>query len=265
MPSSTPSGRRREPAASGRSATIAPMISLRILLALVLASLGLAACGGSSSKSPSKSTSTPTSTTNGVDAKTPTAILADAKHAADAASSVHVAGSIAATGAPTTFDIHLVKGQGGSGSLSVNGLSFDLIRIGSTIFVKGSPAFYRKYGGAAAQLLQGKWLKSSATTGSFASIGPFTELPAFLDNLLTPPAGQPLTKGAAATVAGQQAIQLKDGMGGTLSVATTGTPFPLQIAKGGTSGGTISFDQWNAAVPLTAPAGAVDLNALASQ
>jgi hypothetical protein len=54
-------------------------------------------------------------------------------------------------------------------------------------------------------------------------------------------------------------------MGGTLSVATSGQPYPVQIAKGGASGGTISFDQWNASVPLTAPAGAVDLNALAGQ
>ncbi len=231
------------------------MTRLRLVFALVLAGLGLAACGGSSSQS----------TSNGVDAKAPAAILAASKQAADAANSVHVAGSIAATGAPTTFDVHLVKGQGGSGSLSVNGLSFDLIRIGSTIYVKGSPAFYRKYGGAAAQLLQGKWLKSSATTGSFASIGPFTELPAFLDNLLTPPAGQALTKGPTATVAGQKTVALRDAMGGTLSVATVGQPYPVQIAKGGTAGGTITFDQWNSAVPLTAPAGAVDLNALASQ
>ncbi|HEU0316573.1 MAG TPA: hypothetical protein VFR49_04540, partial [Solirubrobacteraceae bacterium] len=65
----------------------------------VVAGLGLAACGGTSS--------------NGVEAKTPTAIVGASKQAADAANSVHVAGSIAATGAPTTFDLHLVKGQGG--------------------------------------------------------------------------------------------------------------------------------------------------------
>lgn len=228
-------------------------MTFRLLSALVLACLGLAACGGSSPKS------------NGVDAKAPDAILAAARQAADAASSVHVAGSIAATGGPTTFDVHLVKGQGGTGSLSVMGLSFDMIRIGSTIYVKGSPAFYRKYGGAAAQLLQGKWLKSSATSGSFASVGPFTELPAFLDHLLTPPAGHPLTKGATTTVAGQKSVQLSDGRGGTLSVATTGQPYPVQIGNGGATQATISFDKWNANVPLTAPAGAVDLAALAGQ
>jgi hypothetical protein len=213
----------------------------------VAAGLGLAACGGSSS--------------NGVDGKTPTAIVGASKQAADAANSVHVAGSIAATGAPTTFDLHLVKGRGGQGTLSVNGLSFQLIRIGPDIYVKGSPAFYKKFSGAAATLLQGKWLKGQATSGSFSAIGPFTDLPSFVDQALSNPE-KTLTKGGSRTIGGQKVIDVKDPTGGSLSVATTGKPYPVQIAKGGTSGGTINFDRWNASVPLKAPADSVDINTL---
>jgi hypothetical protein len=221
--------------------------------ALALAAgLGLAGCGGSGTK------------TNGVDSKAPDAIVASAKQAADTANSVHVAGSITSSGAPTTFDLNLVKGQGGKGTLSVNGLSFDLIRIGPSIYVKGSPAFYRKFSGAAAQLLIGKWLKGSATSGSFGSMGPFTDLPSLVDKALTRPANIKLTKGAQTTVAGQKAIEVKDPMGGTLSVATTGKPYPLQIAKSGSNGGTISFNRWDTPVSLTAPAQSVDVDALQS-
>jgi hypothetical protein len=225
-----------------------PLRPLARGLCVAAAGLGVVACGGGSSS-------------NGVDAKTPTAIVAASKQAADAATSVHIAGSIAATGAPTTFDLDLVKGQGGQGTLSVNGLSFQLIRIGPNIFVKGSPAFYKKFSGAAAQLLQGKWLKGQATTGSFAAIGPFTDLPSFVDQALSNPE-KTLTKGSSRTVAGQKVIDVKDPIGGSLSVATTGKPYPVQIAKGGTSGGTISFDRWNASVALKAPADSVDINQL---
>jgi hypothetical protein len=216
---------------------------------VLAAGLGLAACGGSSSSD------------NGVAKKAPTAVVAAAKQAADTATSVHLSGSIAAAGAPTTFDLRLVKGRGGTGTLSVNGSSFDLIRVGSTIYVKGSAAFYRQFSPAAAQLLQGKWLKGQAGSGSFAKIGPFTDLTSFVDQALTPQSTT-LTKGATTTVAGQKAIQITDGPNGTLSVATTGKPYPLQIAKTGASGGTITFAGWNASVPLTAPADSVDIATL---
>ena len=221
---------------------------IRRLAVLVLVSLGLAACGGGGGAKD-----------NGVAAKAPAAIVSTAQQAASGANSVHLSGSIAATGAPTTFDLNLVKGTGGSGTLSVNGLSFNLIRIGSTIYVKGSPAFYKKFSGAAASLLQGKWLKGQSTSGSFKSIGPFTDLTSFVNQALASQPGQKLSKGANTTIAGQKVVEVKDPNGGTLSIATSGTPFPVRIAQGGANGGMITFDRWNTPVTLTPPAGAVDL------
>jgi hypothetical protein len=224
----------------------------RLFLACVVA-LGLAACGGSSGGNGG-------SATNGVDAKAPADIVTASRQAADTASAVHLSGSIASKGSPsTTFDLNLVKGTGGMGSLSVNGLSFDLIRIGKTIYVKGSAAFYKKFSGAAATLLDGKWLKGVSTSGSFASIGPFTDLQGFVDKALASQPGQKLTKGGSSTIGSQKVIAINDTQGGTLSVATTGQPFPVRIAQGGADGGSITFDRWNQPVKLAAPAGAVDL------
>ena len=51
-----------------------------------------------------------------------------------------------------------------------------------------------------------------------------------------------LVKGATTTVNGQQVIAITDSTkDGTLYVATTGKPYPLQIAKVGSESGTIAF------------------------
>lgn len=215
--------------------------------ALLLAA-GLGGCGGASPG-------------NGVEGKPADAILAASKQAADTASSVHVAGSIALTGGTTTFDLHLARGRGARGRLVANGISYELIRVGSSIYVKGSRAFYRHFTGAAAQLFNGKWLKGRTTSGVLAGIGPLTDLPGFVDRALTQP-NLKLTKGAKATVAGQQVVELKDPHGGTLSVAVTGKPYPVRIAVAGGSGQTTTFDRWNAGVALSAPGGSVDIDRL---
>lgn len=222
------------------------------LLALALIAAGLSGCGSSSSSG------------NGVAAKSPSEIVSAARAAADSASSVHVNGSIVNAGAPITLDMELLTGKGGRGQLSENGLSFELVEVGGDVYIKGSPAFYRHFaGGAAAQLLDGKWLKAPAATGSFASLGSLTDLRKLLDSTLASHGA--LAKGATSTIEGQQAIGVKDlSRGGVLYVATTGKPYPLQITKGGSGGGKVSFSHWNAPVTLKAPANAVDLSQLES-
>jgi hypothetical protein len=74
-----------------------------------------------------------------------------------------------------------------------------------------------------------------------------------------------LSKGTTSTIEGQQAVGVKDvTRGGVLYVATKGTPFPLEITKGGSGGGKVTFTRWNAPVTVKAPANAVDLGQLQS-
>ncbi len=191
--------------------------------------------------------------------KSPEAIIAATKAAADAAGSVHVAGSITSGSTPLTLDMNLVAGKGGRGRISENGIGFELIVVGNTVYINGSPAFYRKIGGsAAAQLFQGKWLKASATGGDFSSIASLTNLSKLVDTTLANHGT--LKIGATTTVDGQQVVGVTDtSKHGTLYIATTGKPYPIQISKDGSGGGKITFDRWNAPVSLAAPANAVDV------
>jgi hypothetical protein len=223
----------------------------RLPLAIALAALAFASgCGGSSSDS------------NGVAAKSPNEIVASAKTLADAAKSVHVSGTLKSAGTPITINMTLLAGKGGSGQLSQNGLSFQLIQIHGTVYIKGSAAFYQHIAGAAAaNLLQGRWLKAPASTGGLAALASLTDLRKLLDATLA--SHGTLSKGAVANVNGQKAIAVTDSStGGTLYVATTGPPYPVKVSMGGSSSGAVTFSRWNEPVTVIAPANAIDVTKL---
>jgi hypothetical protein len=219
-------------------------------MALVLAAALIAGCGAGSSSG------------NGVASKSPSEILAATKTAAAGASSVHVAGALSSGGTPLTLDMDLVSGRGGRGQISENGLSFELIVVGDTVYIKGSPAFYSHFGGAAAaQLFQGKWLQAPVSSGELASLASLTNLSRLLDQALA--SHDTLAKGATTTIAGQPVVELRGATNtGSLYIATTGQPYPIEVVKRGSETGHVSFTRWNDPVSLTAPSGAIDLSQL---
>ncbi len=230
-----------------RRATNALLAGALIVLAAVL----IAGCGGSSSSG------------NGITSKSPTEILAATKAAADSATSVHVAGTLNSGGSLITLDLNLIAGHGGRGQISEGGLSFELIVVEDTVYIKGSPSFYSHFGGAAAaQLFQGKWLRAPATSGELASLAPLTNLATLLNQTLS--GHGTLVKGATTTIVGQPVIELRDtAKDGSLFVATTGQPYPIEIVKrGGSETGHVSFTHWDEPVSLSAPPGAIDLSQL---
>jgi hypothetical protein len=222
---------------------------LFVVPALAAAVALIAGCGGSSSSSSG----------NGVAGKSTAQILAATKGAADSAKSVHVSGSLVSGGTPITLDMNLIAGKGGRGQLSQSGLKFELIEVANTVYIKGSSAFYRHIGGtAAAQLLQGKWLKATSTSSGFASIGQLTDLHRLVDQTLADHGT--LTKSGTSTIAGQKVVGVTDKTkGGTLYVATSGKPYPVQISRSGSGVGSITFDRWDEPVTLAAPANAIDI------
>ncbi|HUJ54628.1 MAG TPA: hypothetical protein VLW49_01425 [Gaiellaceae bacterium] len=224
--------------------------------ALVSAGLLLAGCGGSGKPST-------TAAANGEASKPAAQVLADAEEAATSASSMHVSGHIVLGHTPLTLDLSIARGRGATGTMSTNGLSFSLVRIGKTIYVRGSDAFYKHYAGAAlAGLLHGKWLQASATHGQLAAVAPITSAAALFAEVSSHHGK--LANDGVTTYQGQQAVEIRDTSDDSkLYVSATGTPYPVALV-GGRSGqsGAIAFDRWNAPVSVNAPKGALDISQL---
>jgi hypothetical protein len=224
------------------------------VLALVLTAALVAGCGSSGSSST-------TAKPNGEASKPAARVLADAEAAATSASSAHISGNITSSGTPITVDLTTARGKGGKGSMSTNGLKFDLVRIGDTVYVRGTDAFYKHFAGAAvAQLLHNKWLKGSATRGRLKSLAELTNLRSLFARINADP-GKIVNDGTV-TYKGQQVVALRSlGDGSKLYVVATGKPYPVAIVgnKEGQSG-AVAFDDWNKSVSLSAPSDALDIS-----
>jgi hypothetical protein len=225
---------------------------LAALLTLPVLALAPTACGGSSSSSSG----------NGEASKPPEQILTDAVTAAKGASSVRVSGSIVDSGQPIALDLKLVNGKGGTGSMTIQGAPVSIIDVNHTLYMNGSDAFWSKVGGGSAvvKLLHGRWLKTPASA-NFASLATLTSMQTLFSQLLTSHGA--LKKGATGTVSGQSAVPVTDSAkGGTIYVAASGKPYPIQLSKAGSGGGTVRFTEYGKAVALAAPANAIDISHL---
>jgi hypothetical protein len=229
---------------SARGRAGAPLALLAVALAAALTG-----CGGSSG--------------NGVASKSPSDILAAAKAAAVSATSVHVSAKNSQGPLSLTLNLDLAS-NGGRGQISLLGATYEVIRIGNTLYAKGNPAFYKRLSAITGlHLPQGVWLKAPANGGRLAQLASFTDLSSEL-NLLLRSTG-PIIKGATTTVNGQKAIELKETaklFSGSLYIATTGKPYPIELLKHGRESGQTTFSGWNQPVSLTAPPNATALSRL---
>lgn len=212
----------------------------------VLAVLALAGCGGSSS--------------NGEAHKSAEQVVADARRAALAASIVHVTGAGIDNGTPLKLDLWLANGRG-KGHLEERGAGFDVVRVGDTMYVRGSSAFLKRFAGtAAAALLHDRWLKAPATKGPLAALAPLTDKKTFVEASL----GQhgTLENRGETERNGRKVVRIADTtQGGSLYVAAQGTPYPVSLA-GGRAQGDVRFSGWNAGESIVAPKSALDLSKL---
>jgi hypothetical protein len=218
-----------------------------------VAAIALAACGGGGS-----------SGGGNLSSKSASQIVAAAGKAIYGVKSVHVSGTVNSGGAKIGLDLDLASGKGGTGTLTDNGLSVQLIVIGKTLYINGSPAFWRHFGGAAAAtLFHGKWLKTTtAASGAAGSFADLINLHLLFGKLLKTHSSS-LAKGKTTTIDGQSVIAIRDTkQGGTLYVATSGTPYPVEIQKTGSQAGRISFSKFNESVSLSAPSPAISLSQL---
>jgi hypothetical protein len=223
------------------------MLAVPAGVASVLCLAVLAGCGSSD---------------NGVAAKPASQILAVVRTAAGSASSVHVVEtSTIRHGGSLTLNASLAKQQAHA-RLSFLGANFEVIRDGDTLYLKGDPRFDARLEGVIGlKVPSGVWLKGPVA--HLAPLGSFTEIDKELPIILG--GSGKVSKGAKVKVAGQPAITLKQEhklYTGTVYVATTGQPYPLQLLKQGRETGKTTFTGWNDPVTVTAPSNAVDISQL---
>jgi hypothetical protein len=220
------------------------------MCALAVTGTGLTGCGGED----------PDAGTNGVGKLPADQIQSRTRTAAASAEAVRLAGNVVAGGRTYKLDMRL-KSDGASGSVTAEGATFQLLRVGEELFLKADAAFWTnadgKNGGsdgdtAAADKLGGKYVKVPQGDPSYKKFSGFTDMDVLLDGLLT--LHGTLETGGHHEQAGVRTIRVTgdDGSGGTLDVSLEGKPYPLRLVRAG-GAGTLTFSAWGKNFSLTEP------------
>jgi len=249
-----------------------------VALSLLAGGGVLAGCGSSSDSASggattAAATAATTAAPNGIEGKTATEILDASLAAANKATSVTAKGAITQGGQEITLDLQVGQ-EAAQGSISAEGAEIEIKVLAGKTYFKLSGESFAKIAGqddspevaeAISALLGDKWLVApdEESAGQLGSLGQFGQKDELLKGILTPD-GNATVKGTG-EVNGQPVVLLESTDGtGTLAIATTGEPYPLQI-KGseGADGGQIDFTDWNAPVNVTAPTNVLDIGQLA--
>jgi hypothetical protein len=241
-------------------------VRYRWLGSALLAAAGLCAagCGGGSSapsSGPTTSvtavgTSTPTPTVsptgpNGIASLSPSAALSKVSAAAAAQTSVHITGTVAQGKDTLGLDVQagLTSGQG---ELRVGGGEVQLRLVNGTIYLNGDVkglvalGFPKQTATASAN----KWIGAQASATSLSALLSFSDL---VKSIVTPHGT--VVAGRTTTVNGVSVYTLVDKTkdGGTLYIATTGEPLPVQVVNAKPHE-KLSFSEWSAPISVTPPA-----------
>ncbi|MEU0580529.1 hypothetical protein ABZ465_25230 [Streptomyces griseoincarnatus] len=199
----------------------------------------------------------PNEGTNGVGRLPADQIQTKAQKAAASAGTVRLHGSVQTSGRTYTLDMRL-KPQGGIGSVSTEGETFRLLRVGQELYLKADAAFWGKGGDGdgdykAADKLASKYVKVPKGDPSYTKFIGFTDKNVLLGGLLT--LHGKLSTDGHHEQGGTRTVRVTgdDGAGGTLDVSLEGTPYPLRLVRAGEAG-TLTFSSWGADFPLEKPA-----------
>ncbi|MFE2287506.1 hypothetical protein ACFXDJ_25465 [Streptomyces sp. NPDC059443] len=189
--------------------------------------------------------------TNGVGKLSADQIESKAKEAAAGAKSVHLSGSLVSGGKSFTLDMKL-GADGGSGEVKSQDDTFELLRVGSQLYLKAGAKFWGQ--SEAAGKLGDKFVKVPEGDPSYKQFLGFTDMHVLLDGLLG--LDGKLTKGGEYTKVGHtKAVQVSadQGKGGKVSVSLEGTPYPLLMERAG-GAGRLVLEDWGKPVELKPPA-----------
>ncbi|CAL9461178.1 hypothetical protein [Streptomyces sp. enrichment culture] len=211
----------------------------------VTGALALSGCGGGDD---------PDAGTNGIGKLPADRIQAKTRAAADAASAVRLSGTVVTSGRTYRLDMRL-KTDGGTGSVTAQGTTFQLLRVGEDLYLKAGADFWNHADGdGASGKLDGKYVKVPQRDPAYRKFSGFTDKDVLLDGLLTLH-GTLATDGRHADGSGTRTIRITgdQGSGGTLDVSLQGTPYPLRLVRAGQAG-TLRFSDWGRDFTVEEPA-----------
>ncbi|MER7835588.1 hypothetical protein ABTY98_06645 [Streptomyces sp. NPDC096040] len=196
----------------------------------------------------------PDAGTNGVGKLAPDVIQSKTRAAATSAATVRMAGTVVTSGRTYQLDMRL-NAEGGTGSVTSKGSTFQLLRVGQTLYLQADAEFWNHADGSdtsAAGALDGKYVKVPQGDPSYKKFSGFTDKDVLLSGLLT-------LHGALSTdghheQAGTPTIRIAgdSGSGGTLDVSLKGKPYPLRLERGG-GAGTLTFSDWGKTFSVVEP------------
>lgn len=212
-----------------------------LLTCLMAAGIGLLGCGKDSPA------------TSGIVESPAKEILDRSRAAATAASSFRIAGEVREQGTDTAVDLQFQKDKGAAGTVTVREMTFEVLVVDRTAYLKADQATWEKAGtGKGAQLLVGKYIEISSSTSGFGDIMKIADPAKLLDQALT--AEGTVVKTGVKEINGVPVVGLaeEDPSDGILYVATEGEPYPVRV-ESSRGEGTVDFTAWNEPVELTAP------------
>ncbi|MFJ8788835.1 hypothetical protein [Streptomyces sp. NPDC102462] len=202
----------------------------------------------------------PDAGTNGVGKLPAAKIQSQTRAAADSASAVRLSGTVVTSGSTYKLDMRL-KADGGTGSVTSEGATFRLLRVGEQLYLKADADFWSHAdaGGAkggetaAVEKLGGKYVKVPQGDPAYKKFSGFTDKDVLLDGLLT--LHGDLETAGHHEQSGVRTIRITGdkGAGGSLDVSLEGRPYPLSLTRAGDAG-TLRFSDWGKSFTLTGPA-----------
>jgi len=239
-------------------------MSPRRILGCALAALVLAACGGSDESG-----------------KPADQVLQDAAAALKAAKSFHLAVVVdSGTAGAGKLDISadVVAPNTVSGTIAQSGVTGHFVFAGGKVYLQGRDFLSALAGQQAAAQIGDHWVIAPASAAG-SGVGQIADMQKFADCLVQ---NHGTLSKSTGKVGGQDAVVLTDKADrpgtqpGRLSIAASGTPYPLQLeitgpttagtpanascASSGGSTGTLTFSSYGASYSIAAPTGAVDLS-----
>ncbi|HEX4217793.1 MAG TPA: hypothetical protein VHZ02_05465 [Acidimicrobiales bacterium] len=201
---------------------------------------------------------------NGVANQSASQIVTAASAATGAAKSFTYGGTTQQSGTTTRLSVSVSSSGKGQGTITISGQPVRLIKIGNTVYFSSNKAFWDKAAGSGAGSLFGtRWVAVPSTDSDFAGINTLLD-ESQVASQFSNTSNTTFTKGKTSTINGQPVIAVigkdtTDSTGGTVFVATTGKPYIIRVAGGGSS---LTFTNYNKSVNPSVPPNSINISTL---